>query len=134
MTESEAVMSSGSTGGIKQRKYSTALLEEGYRLSRQIGAAKASRLLEINHFVLKRYICTKYRLAGIPPRTSRVKKKQCSYDTERQVCGLAIRIIKASSIYGDPGITAKHWKSAGGRYGVDGLRIKDRYHRGLVVI
>ena len=107
-----------------QRKYSLGLLEEAYRLSKEVGPTEACRQSGVKTASLGHFISIKRKEAGVKPRKGYGKM------THEQKC----ECLKLARHLKDSGWHAGMrpcWIEAGKRLGINGRSVEFQYVRGL---
>lgn len=107
-----------------QRKYSLGLLDEAYKLYKEVGRSEAARISGVGIESLSKYIAVKKRLDGIPPRPSKSKMS----NQQKQTCWEVASYLHAR---GFSGAKRKCWIEAGKRVGINGRSVEMQFDRGL---
>ncbi len=112
---------------LRQRIYSSGLLEEAYRLSRKIGLKEAARVSGVNKHSLRHYILVKRIESGEPAKKKRPGPNTIPPQKKKECHKLAFALFKKR--YSTA--MRKCWIEAGRRTGINGRSVEFQYIRGI---
>jgi len=108
-----------------QRVYSVGLLEEAYKLSKEVGLGEAARVTEVNANSLSHYTQIRRREEGHKPK--KIGGRRIT-DAQKKDC---LKIMQMLHQRGFSKGRRKCWIEAGKRIGVNGRSVEFQYVRGL---